>query len=78
MRHKPECGTPPLTHKYGDELTASKWVRGHPLVANIWHAAQPLPPFRRVELVLPPPHGDKLTASGARALALAAQSGDKK
>ena len=60
----------PLPHTHGDELTASKWVRGNLFVANIWHAAQPLPPFpsRRDELVLPPhthTHGDELTASGA-------------
>ena len=25
-----------FTHTHGDKLTASKWVRGHPFMANIW------------------------------------------
>ena len=31
---------PIFTHTHGDELTASKWVRGHPFVANILRKAQ--------------------------------------
>ena len=45
-----------FTHKHSDELTASKWVRGHPFVTNILRAASHLSPSRRDEHVTPPAH----------------------